>query len=77
MKQSMILKRVLKYVGRYKCFVFLSLIFAVVSTVLSLYIPIVIGQAIDHIVSVGNVDMDRDRGMCCSECDFGVSDEAL
>lgn len=57
MRQRVILKRVLGYVGRYKCFVILSLLFAIISTVLSLYIPIVIGQAIDHIIGAGNVEM--------------------
>ena len=57
MRQRVILKRVLGYVGRYKCFVILSLLFAIISTLLSLYIPIVIGQAIDHIIGAGNVEM--------------------
>ena len=57
MRQRVILKRVLGYVGRYKGFVVLSILFAIVSTVLSLYIPIVIGQAIDHIIGVGKVEM--------------------
>ena len=58
MRQSAILKRVLKYAKEYKIYVVFSFVFAVISTVLSLYIPIVIGQAIDHIISIGNVDMD-------------------
>ncbi len=59
MRQSAILKRVLKYAKVYKIYVVFSFVFAVISTVLSLYIPIVIGQAIDHIISIGNVDMDE------------------
>lgn len=59
MRQSAILKRVLKYAKVYKIYVVFSFVFAVISTVLSLYIPIVIGQAIDHIISIGKVDMDE------------------
>ncbi len=57
MRQREILRRVLRYTAGYKGFVFLSLLFAVVSTVLSLYIPIVTGDAIDHIIGEGKVDM--------------------
>ncbi len=57
MRQREILRRVLRYALRYKGFVFLSLLFAVISTVLSLYIPIVIGDAIDFIIGEGKVDM--------------------
>ncbi len=50
------LKKVLKYIDRYKYYLALSMIFAVVVVVLTLYAPILIGRAIDCIVSKGNVD---------------------
>ena len=58
MKNKSILKKVLSYVGRYKYFIFVSLIFAVLSTALTLYVPVLVGRAIDHIVAENNVDFD-------------------
>ena len=52
------IKKVLSYVGRYKYFVFASLIFAVLSTALTLYVPVLVGRAIDFIVAKNNVDFD-------------------
>ncbi len=53
------LRRVLKYLGKYKLFLPCSIIFALIFTVLSLYIPILIGNAIDCIVAPNSVDLDR------------------
>lgn len=50
------LKKVLKYVGRHGFFMVLSIIFAAAVVALTLYTPILIGDAIDLIVSPGNVD---------------------
>ncbi|MCH5316418.1 MAG: ABC transporter ATP-binding protein [Eubacterium sp.] len=58
MKNKTILKKVLSYVGRYKYFIFVSLIFAVLSTALTLYVPVLVGRAIDFIVAKNNVDFD-------------------
>ncbi len=56
-KQQMgTLKKVLKYIERYKVFLVLSLIFAVATVVSTLYIPVVTGQAIDHILGPGQVE---------------------
>lgn len=52
-------KRVLVYIDKYKYFLFLSLIFAAVSVALTLYAPILIGNAIDCIVAEGNVDFNE------------------
>ena len=46
----------MKYIGRYKYLVPLSLLMALVSTALTLYVPILIGEAIDGIVGEGRVD---------------------
>ena len=50
------LKKVFTYIDKYKYFLFLSMIFAVISVSLTLYAPILVGRAIDCIVSAGNVD---------------------
>ena len=48
---------VLKYLKIYRIHFILSLIFTAVTVGLSLYIPILVGQAIDKAIGVGNVDM--------------------
>lgn len=53
------LKKVLKYIDKYKYFLLLSMIFAVISVSLVLYAPILVGQAIDCIISNGNVDFEK------------------
>lgn len=50
------LKKVWKYIDKYKYFLILSMIFAVVTVSLTLYAPILVGRAIDCIVGAGNVD---------------------
>lgn len=50
------LKKVLRYIDKYKYFLILSMILAVVSVALTLYAPILVGQAIDCIIDIGNVD---------------------
>ena len=49
--------RVLSYIGRYKYLLPVSIFLALVFTSLSLYIPILVGQAIDCITSEGGVDL--------------------
>lgn len=51
-----ILKKVLNYIGRYKIFLFFSILFAAVSVILTLYIPILTGKAVDCIIGAGAVD---------------------
>lgn len=55
-QQTQTLKKVLKYIEHYKVFLVLSLIFAVLTVVSTLYIPVVTGQVIDHILAPGQVD---------------------
>lgn len=50
------LKKVISYIGNYKYLLFLSVFLSAVSTAFVLYIPILVGKAIDFIVSKGNVD---------------------
>lgn len=55
-KQKSTLKRVLLYIGRYKWMVLLSLLLAAITVFLTLYIPILIGNAVDLIIGSGLVD---------------------
>ncbi len=57
--QKYALKKVLAYIGKYKVWIFLSILFAAVTVALSLYLPILIGRAIDLIVGKNNVDFDN------------------
>ena len=50
--------KVVKYLKRYRFHFILSLIFTAISVGLTLYVPILIGDAIDLAVGKGNVDMD-------------------
>lgn len=55
-KEKSTMKKVLRYVGKYWYLVVLSIILAVVSALLTLYVPILIGDAIDLIIGQGKVD---------------------
>ena len=50
------LMKVLRYICPYMHYVILSLLFASLSVILTLYAPILLGEAIDCIVGKGNVD---------------------
>ncbi len=50
------LMKVLRYIRPYMHYVILSLLFAALSVILTLYAPILLGEAIDCIVGKGNVD---------------------
>ena len=53
------LKKVLSYVRRHKALLFLSLFCAAISVILTLYVPIVIGDAIDYIIAPGKVAFEQ------------------
>lgn len=55
--------RVLNYMGKYKIFFVFSILFATITVALTLYVPILVGKAIDHIVSKGAVEFDVVRGI--------------
>ena len=57
------LKRILKYISQYKWSVILSLLLAFITVALTLYVPILTGRAVDHIVSAGHVDFAGLRGI--------------
>ena len=48
-----IIKAVLAYIGNYKILLFVSLLMAMITVVLTLYLPILFGDAIDLIVGRG------------------------
>ena len=55
-RQTKTVKKVLKYIEKYKIFLALSLAFAVATVVSTLYVPVVTGQVVDHILAPGQVD---------------------
>ena len=58
MKQRSSVKKVLKYLKPYRFLLILAVLFAIVSVSLTLYIPVLVGNAIDHIIGKGNVDFE-------------------
>lgn len=54
-----IIKSVLAYIGNYKILLFASLVMAMATVVLTLYLPILFGDAIDLIVGGGLTKVDR------------------
>ena len=54
--QKETMKKVLRLIGPYKHFVILSFGFALISAILTLYAPILIGQAVDLILAEGKVE---------------------
>ena len=57
MKQGETIKKILKYIHKYRFMVALSILLATITVVLTLYIPILTGNAVDLIVAKGLVDM--------------------
>ena len=57
--QMKTLKKVLQYIGTYRFWMLASIVLAAVTVVLTLYIPILVGRAIDFIVDWKNVDFDN------------------
>ncbi len=56
--QTSTLKKLLKYIGRYKLFLPFTMLFALITVALTLYVPKLIGDAIDLIIGPKNVDLD-------------------
>ena len=55
-KSAKTLRRILTYIREYRLWVAFSLTMAVATVALTLYVPILSGQAVDRIVEQGNVD---------------------
>ena len=60
MKKSVV-RRVLKYIKPYKGLLALAILSAIISVSLTLYIPVLTGNAIDNIIDKGNVNFEKDR----------------
>ncbi len=58
-ERRVILKKVLHYISAYRIWIFFSILLAVITVVLTLYIPILVGRAIDYIVAEGFVDFEN------------------
>lgn len=63
MSQKETLKKVLRYIRKYGFFLVCSLALAAVTVALTLYVPILVGDAIDQIIGPGDVDFDRIRAI--------------
>ena len=59
--QKNTLKKAFSYIGKYKFFIPISFLLALISVGLTLYVPILIGNAIDLIIGKDNVDFDGIR----------------
>ena len=55
-RQADTLREVMHHLGRYRIFLVFSILLAAVSVALTLYIPKLTGNAVDYIISEGNVD---------------------
>lgn len=58
MSNKIVIKKVLSYIGKYKFYLLFSVIFAAVSVALTLYVPILVGNAIDCIIGTNDVDFN-------------------
>ncbi|MGN0474461.1 MAG: ABC transporter ATP-binding protein [Acutalibacteraceae bacterium] len=58
-KNKSTVSKVLYYIKKYRIWMVISIIFAAVSVGLTLYVPILIGHAIDYIIDKGNVDFEN------------------
>ena len=61
--QMQTLKKVLHYIARQRVWLILALLLALVTVALTLYVPILVGNAIDLIVEPGNVAFDAIAGI--------------
>ena len=59
--QSATMRRVLRYIRPYLPMLALSLVLALITVALTLYIPILVGRAVDCLLGVGAVDFDTLR----------------
>ena len=57
--QKATLKKVMQCISRYRFLVVLSILLAAISVALTLYVPILVGDAIDFIVAAGQVSFDQ------------------
>lgn len=53
------MRKIFKLIKPYRHYVILSLVFSVITVVLTLYAPILVGNAVDFVIGKGNVDFER------------------
>ena len=63
LKHKSTIKRILAYIGHYKWGVLASLVLAAITVASTLYLPVLIGYAVDCIVSAGHVDFTKLTGI--------------
>ena len=51
--------KVMRYIGRYRFLLAISIVLSALTVVLTLYVPVLFGDAIDCIVEEGSVDFER------------------
>ena len=57
--KTTVIKKIMRYIVRYWFFLVCSLVFAILTVISTLFLPILTGQAVDCAVSSGNVDMEE------------------
>ncbi len=62
-KHKSTIKRILAYIGHYKWGVLVSLVLAAITVASTLYLPVLIGYAVDCIISAGHVDFTKLTGI--------------
>ena len=58
-KRNQTIRRILKYIARYRGRAILSILLAAVSVAATLYIPILIGQGVDQIIGAEAVEFKK------------------
>ena len=69
--QKATIGRIVRYIRRYRIYLYLSLILAVVTVLLTLYVPKLTGRSVDYMIGKGKVDFYGVRGIiykiiCCA-----------
>ncbi|MBQ9866789.1 MAG: ABC transporter ATP-binding protein [Lachnospiraceae bacterium] len=69
-----VIRRILHYLKPYWFFMLCSLLFAAVSALLALYLPVLTGQAVDIVIGKGRVDMEAIKSVIFKMlCIIGIS----
>ena len=56
MKNKNVFFKLMHFIGKYRFVLIVSILLAMFSVILQLYVPVLFGDAIDEIVSIGNVN---------------------
>ena len=76
-KKQKTLQRIMEYMKPYRFLIFASLVLAVISVALTLYVPILTGQGVDCIISKGNDKYYKnDRDLYRIDGGSAVADES-